>query len=150
MLHNAREHDLHMKTHPLAQALLPSSTFTRDIGRTLDIVREQTLEAVPPLEGVHEMITALMHEAETHIMETKHEHYNSLLEMTNDLLTTHFTEEELDALYALHKAHPEVLGLYAKFGIEWAKNTALKLRTSIREMVDKKREEFDADHKDSQ
>lgn len=138
-----------MKTHPLAKALLPSSTYTRDVGYTLDVIREQTLRAVPPIEGVHENINALLDDAETYVMEHKHEHYNSLLEMTNDLLTTHFEVAELDALYALHNAFPELLGLYAKFGKEWSQNVAKKLRTSIREMVAEQRRQSEEEDEDS-
>lgn len=138
-----------MKNDQLAKAFLPSSTFTRDLGKTLDTIREQTLAIVHPVEGVHEMIDSLLDDAETHLMETKVDHYNSLLKLTDDLLDEHFTEAQQDALYALHTTDPTVLALYSKFNLEWCKNTAQQLRKSIQDMVAQKRADYDADHEDS-
>ena len=138
-----------MKNDQLAKAFLPSSTFTRDLGKTLDAIREQTLAVVPPVEGVHEMIGSLLDDAETHLMETKHDHYNSLLKMTDDLLDEHFTEAQQDALYALHTADPQLLVLYSKFNLEWCKNTAQQLRKSIQDMVAQKKADYEADEENS-
>jgi len=129
-----------MPTHKLTRLLLPSSTYTKDMGNSIDRAKENALK-ICNSPDLTRAVVRMVEEVETIVMENAQSHYNTLLEHTDELLKNSFTEDELEALWSIAKKHKNILTEYVQFNLTWSKIFTEQLSDIVMEATKKVRED---------